>query len=80
MTATQIESKIADLRKDEMIATDEHSTAAQRRAEIASLQQQLSDMTKAEAAKSGRKEQLERGWDGYQFIGVERGREIAATM
>lgn len=35
---------------------------------------------KAAAARESRKADLMRGWDGYQFVGEERGRELAATL
>ena len=54
--------------------------AGQRRKEIADLQKQLAEITKAEGTASNRKTSLERGWDGYQFIGVDKGRELAAKM
>ena len=54
--------------------------AGQRKKEIADLQKQLAEIAKAESTTANRKADLERGWDGYQFVGVEKGREIASQM
>lgn len=56
------------------------ASAAARRAQIELLKAAAKAATAKAVTLESRRADLLRGWDGYQFVGMERGRELAAQL
>jgi hypothetical protein len=57
-----------------------YESAMSRRAKVAALQQLLSTAKTEAQKKTSYVESLNRGWDGYQFVGVAEGARRAALV
>lgn len=51
-----------------------------RRSQIASLNEAIKSSQAAARQQESQRESLARGWDGYQFIGIEAGKKKLAEM
>ena len=57
-----------------------YESANSRRTQIAALQQLLTTAKTEAQKKTNHVESLNRGWDGYQFVGVDEGARRAALV